>query len=76
MEKQRYRKTMDRWVRAVYDKETGKWNLCSAEKKESTLNSKLAGYASGSDDTYDNDYTDDYRIVESNTFLGWTKVEQ
>lgn len=69
-------KTMDRWVRAVYDKETGKWNLCSAEKKESTLNSKLAGYASGSDDTYDNDYTDDYRIVESNTFLGWTKVEQ
>lgn len=69
-------KTMDRWVRAVYDKETGEWYLCNAEKKESTLNSKLAGYASGSDDTYDNDYTDDYRIVESDTFLGWTKVEQ
>lgn len=75
MEKLRQKKIMERWVRSVYDKDTGRWKLCSAEKKETTLNRCLARYAAGSDDTYSNDYTDDYIIVESDTFLGWTEVE-
>ena len=32
-------------------------------------------YASENDDTYNNDYTNDYVIVESDSSLSWAEIE-
>lgn len=63
------------WVRAEYNKESAQWELCDAEKKMTSLDSGLAEYASGNDDEYNNDYTDDYVIVESDSSLSWAEIE-
>lgn len=63
------------WVRAVYNNELKQWELCDGEKKIISLNCGLAEYASENDDTYNNDYADDYVIVESDSSLSWAEIE-
>ena len=63
------------WVRAVYNSELKQWELCDGEKKITSLDSGLAEYASENDDTYNNDYTNDYVIVESDSSLSWAEIE-
>lgn len=63
------------WVRAVYNKELKQWELCDAEKKMTSLDSELAEYASERDDTYNNDYTDDFVIIEDAAALYWAEIE-
>ena len=62
-------------VRAVYNNELKQWELCDGEKKIISLNCGLAEYASENDDTYNNDYADDYVIVESDSSLSWAEIE-
>lgn len=63
------------WVRAVYNNELKQWELCDGEKKIISLNCGLAEYASENDDIYNNDYADDYVIVESDSSLSWAEIE-
>lgn len=63
------------WVRAVYNNELKQWELCDGEKKIISLNCGLAEYASENDDTYNNDYAEDYVIVESDSSLSWAEIE-
>lgn len=63
------------WVRAVYNNELKQWELCDGENKIISLNCGLAEYASENDDTYNNDYADDYVIVESDSSLSWAEIE-
>lgn len=63
------------WVRAVYNNELKQWELCDGEKKIISLNCGLAEYASENDDTYNNDYADDYVIVESDSSLSLAEIE-
>lgn len=63
------------WVRAVYNNELKQWELCDGEKKIISLNCGLAEYASENYDTYNNDYADDYVIVESDSSLSWAEIE-
>ena len=63
------------WVRAVYNNELKQWELCDGEKKIISLNCGLAEYASENDDTYNNNYADDYVIVESDSSLSWAEIE-
>lgn len=63
------------WVRAAYNNELKQWELCDGEKKIISLNCGLAEYASENDDTYNNDYADDYVIVESDSSLSWAEIE-
>lgn len=63
------------WVRALYNNELKQWELCDGEKKIISLNCGLAEYASENDDTYNNDYADDYVIVESDSSLSWAEIE-
>ena len=55
--------------------ELKQWELCDGEKKITSLDSGLAEYASENDDTYNNDYTNDYVIVESDSSLSWAEIE-
>ena len=63
------------WVREENNSGGGQWELCDGEKKITSLDSGLAEYASENDDTYNNDYTNDYVIVESDSSLSWAEIE-